>query len=61
MSAAAGDGAPLRSLALDFVLDIDGAPLVDAQWAIICNDTVGHTGPRAAGTLARSLAGAVAR
>jgi pimeloyl-ACP methyl ester carboxylesterase len=56
VSAVAGDGAPLRSLALEFVLDIDGAPLVDAQWAIVCNDTVDHTGPRAAGTLARSLA-----
>jgi hypothetical protein len=38
------------------VLDIDGAPLVDVQWAITCNDTVDHTGPLAAGTLARSLA-----
>ncbi len=56
VSATAGDGAPLRSLALEFVLDIDGAPLVDVQWAITCNDTVDHTGPLAAGTLARSLA-----
>jgi len=56
VAASHGDGAPLRTLALEFVIDIDGAPLVDAQWAITCNDTVDHTGPLAAGTLARSLA-----
>jgi len=56
VDAAHGDGSGLRGLALSFVLDIDGAPLVDAQWAITCNDTVGHLGPTAAGALARSLA-----
>jgi pimeloyl-ACP methyl ester carboxylesterase len=56
VSATAGNGGPLRSLALQFVLDINGAPLVDVQWAITCNDTVDHTGPRGAGTLARNLA-----
>ena len=51
-----GDGSGLRTLALEFVVDIDGAPLVDAQWAITCNDTAGHPGPVAAGALARMLA-----
>ena len=51
-----GDGRALRGLALEFVIDIDGAPLVDAQWAITCNDTTGHLGPAAAGNLARRLA-----
>ena len=55
VAAAHGDGSGLRSLALEFVVDIDSAPLVDAQWAITCNDTTGHPGPVAAGTLARSL------
>ena len=50
-----GDGTGLRSLALELVTDIDGAPLVDAQWAIACNDTTGNPGPVAAGTLARTL------
>ena len=56
VSASHGDGSGLRSLALEFVVDIDGAPLVDAQWAITCNDTTGHPGPLAAGRLARTLA-----
>jgi pimeloyl-ACP methyl ester carboxylesterase len=56
VSASNGDGGALRALALEFVVDVDGTPLVDAQWAIACNDTTGHPGPTAAGTLARSLA-----
>jgi len=32
LSATHGDGSGLRELALGFVVDIDGAPLVDAQW-----------------------------
>ena len=55
-AARSGDGAPLRQLALDFELDIDGAPLVDAQWAITCNDTADHPDAAAAGAQARSLA-----
>jgi hypothetical protein len=55
VAASHGDGSGLRSLALEFVIDINSAPLVDAQWAITCNDTTGHTGPVAAGTLAHSL------
>ena len=56
VSAAHGDGSGLRALALEFVVDVDGAPLVDAQWAITCNDTTDHPGPTAAGALARTLA-----
>jgi pimeloyl-ACP methyl ester carboxylesterase len=50
-----GNGTPLRSVALTLVRDIDGAPLVDAQWAITCNDAATHPGPVAAGNLAREL------
>jgi hypothetical protein len=53
-----GDGAPLRTLALEFVNDIDGASLVDSLWAITCNDAGSHPGPVAARTLARQLAAA---
>jgi hypothetical protein len=56
VSASHGDGSGLRSLALEFVIDIDASPLVDAQWAITCNDTTDHPGPVAAGTLAHALA-----
>ncbi len=57
LAASHGDGSDLRALALEFVVDVDGAPLVDAQWAITCNDTTDHPGPVAAGDLARTLAG----
>ena len=50
-----GNGAPLRTLALDFATDTDGAPLVDPLWAITCNDAAAHPGPVAAGDLARTL------
>ncbi|MGD0312671.1 MAG: alpha/beta hydrolase [Acidimicrobiales bacterium] len=50
-----GNGAALRSLALQFATDIDGAPLVDPSWAITCNDAAAHPGPVAAGTLARAM------
>ncbi len=56
VDATQGDGRALRGLALEFVIDIDGTSLVDAQWAITCNDTTGHLGPAAAGALARQLA-----
>jgi pimeloyl-ACP methyl ester carboxylesterase len=54
-AAAHGDGVPLRSMALLFVDDLDGAPLVDALWAITCNDAPEHPGQVAAGNLARAL------
>jgi pimeloyl-ACP methyl ester carboxylesterase len=50
-----GNGAPLRNLALAFVRNVDGTPLVDALWAITCNDAAAHPGPIPAGNLARSL------
>jgi pimeloyl-ACP methyl ester carboxylesterase len=53
--ATAGNGAPLRSLALAFVRDINGDPLVDPLWAITCNDALGHPSSLAAGNLARKL------
>jgi pimeloyl-ACP methyl ester carboxylesterase len=55
IAAKGGNGAPLRDLALDFATDTNGAPLVDALWAITCNDAAVHPGPVAAGTLARTL------
>jgi pimeloyl-ACP methyl ester carboxylesterase len=56
VAASEGNGGDLRSLALELVIDIDRAPLVDAEWAVVCNDTTGHPGPTAAGTLAHTLA-----
>jgi pimeloyl-ACP methyl ester carboxylesterase len=55
IAAKAGNGVPLRNLALDFATDVDGAPLVDPLWTITCNDAASHPGPVAAGALARSL------
>jgi pimeloyl-ACP methyl ester carboxylesterase len=55
VAARSGNGAALRSLALEFATDIDGAPLVDPQWAITCNDAGVHPGPVAAGNQARDL------
>ena len=51
-----GDGGPLRSLALDAVLEGDGSSLVGAQWAITCDDAAVHPSPTQAGRLARRLA-----
>jgi pimeloyl-ACP methyl ester carboxylesterase len=51
-----GNGAPLRTLALEFATDIDGAPLVDPQWAITCNDAAVHPDALTAGTQARAIA-----
>ena len=55
IAANSGNGAPLRALALQLATDIDGAPFVDALWAITCNDAGGHPGPITAGALARTL------
>ena len=51
-----GNGDQLRSLALEFETDVDGAPLGDPLWAITCNDAADHPGPVAAGDQARTLA-----
>jgi pimeloyl-ACP methyl ester carboxylesterase len=56
VAARQGDGAPLRAMALELDTDLDGSSLVDAQWAITCNDASGHPSSTAAGALARSLA-----
>jgi pimeloyl-ACP methyl ester carboxylesterase len=50
-----GNGTPLRTLSLGFAEDIDGAPLVDPQWTITCNDAATHPSPVAAGNLAGDL------
>jgi pimeloyl-ACP methyl ester carboxylesterase len=50
-----GNGDQLRSLALEFETDVNGAPLGDPLWAITCNDAAGHSGPLAAGDQARAL------
>ena len=54
LAAEHGNGTQLRTLALAFATDTDGAPLVDPQWAITCNDAAGHPGPITAGDLART-------
>jgi len=56
LDAAHGNGGPLRTLALAFDTDTNGAPLVDPLWAITCNDAASHPSPLVAGALARSLA-----
>ncbi len=55
LAAEHGNGTPLRNLSIAFDTDTDGAPLVDALWAITCNDAAGHPGSVTAGNLARSL------
>ena len=56
VAAEAGNGAPLRSEALEFEVDLDGTSLVGSQWAYQCNDAVASISSSAAGRLARSLA-----
>lgn len=55
-AAAAGNGAPLRSVALGLENDIDGQSLVGPLWTIACGDVTGHPGGAAAAALARTLA-----
>jgi len=55
-SAAAGDGAPLRSVAVQLETDLNGHSLVGPLWAITCNDAVAHPDGKATAALARSLA-----
>ncbi len=54
-SAAAGNGAPLRSVAVTLETDLNGRSLVGPLWAITCNDAVDHPGAGATAALARSL------
>ncbi len=55
LAATAGNGAPLRALALEIEVDLDGASLVGPQWAFGCNDTADRLSPAAAGRLAQTL------
>jgi pimeloyl-ACP methyl ester carboxylesterase len=55
-SAAAGDGAPLRSVALGLETDLDGSSLVGPLWTITCNDAVAHPDGATTAALARTLA-----
>ena len=54
-AAGAGDGAPLRALALGLFSDPDGPAEIDAYWTILCADEREHPSPTAAGDLAREL------
>jgi pimeloyl-ACP methyl ester carboxylesterase len=51
-----GDGAPLRSVALDLESDLNGNSLVGALWTITCNDAAAHPNGAATAALARTLA-----
>jgi pimeloyl-ACP methyl ester carboxylesterase len=55
-AAAAGNGAPLRSVALGLEDDLNGASLVGPLWTITCHDAVRHPDARVTAALARSLA-----
>jgi hypothetical protein len=55
-SAAAGNGAPLRSVAETLETDLNGRSLVGPLWTITCNDAVSHPDATATAALARSLA-----
>jgi pimeloyl-ACP methyl ester carboxylesterase len=55
-SAAGGDGAPLRSVALGLETDLDGSSLVGPLWTITCNDAMAHPNGATTAALARSLA-----
>ena len=55
-SAVAGDGGPLRSVAVGLETDLDDKSLVGPLWAITCNDAVAHPSGPATAALARSLA-----
>jgi pimeloyl-ACP methyl ester carboxylesterase len=54
-AAAAGNGAPLRSVALGLEDDLDGASLVGPLWTITCSDAVGHPDAATTARLARTL------
>ncbi|HXQ61815.1 MAG TPA: alpha/beta fold hydrolase [Acidimicrobiales bacterium] len=55
-SAAAGDGAPLRAVAVTLETDLNGQSLVGPLWTITCNDAATHPDATATAALARSLA-----
>jgi pimeloyl-ACP methyl ester carboxylesterase len=55
-AAGAGNGAPLRTLALGLETDINGQSIVGPLWAFTCNDALVHPDASATAALARSLA-----
>jgi pimeloyl-ACP methyl ester carboxylesterase len=55
-AAAAGNGAPLRSVALGLETDLNGNSLVGALWSITCNDAAARPSSSATASLARTLA-----
>jgi pimeloyl-ACP methyl ester carboxylesterase len=55
-SAAAGNGAPLRSVAVTLESDLNGQSLVGPLWAFTCNDAAAHPNATTTAALARSLA-----
>jgi pimeloyl-ACP methyl ester carboxylesterase len=54
-AAAAGNGAPLRSLSLTFQQDIDGSSLVGPEWSIACSDARQRPRANRLGALALAL------
>ncbi|HEX4127943.1 MAG TPA: alpha/beta fold hydrolase [Acidimicrobiales bacterium] len=56
VAAAAGNGAPLRSVALGLENDLNGESLVGPLWTITCSDVVAHPGATTTAKLARTLA-----
>ncbi len=55
-AAAAGNGAPLRAVALGLEDDLNGESLVGPLWTITCSDAVGHPDAATTAQLARTLA-----
>jgi pimeloyl-ACP methyl ester carboxylesterase len=55
-AAAAGNGAPLRSVALGLENDLNGESLVGPLWTIACNDIVTHPDAQTTARLANTLA-----
>jgi pimeloyl-ACP methyl ester carboxylesterase len=55
-AAAAGNGAPLRSVGLGLETDLNGNSLVGALWSITCNDAPAHPNGTSTASLARTLA-----
>jgi pimeloyl-ACP methyl ester carboxylesterase len=56
VAAAAGNGAPLRSVALGLEDDLNGESLVGPLWTITCSDVVTHPDATTTARLARTLA-----
>ena len=55
-AAAAGNGGPLRSVALGLENDLNGASLVGPLWTIMCGDATAHPSASTTAALAQSLA-----